>query len=174
MRVLRFCNLCDVDFVAAQRTARFCPDCRLNRKWMTWNRFSWESAAVVPWTRSEACLRCGKDVPEGRGSYCSNECRHAAWDYHKNHRRRSAYAETDLTPEIEQDLRRRTRICVECGCHMVKRPGTPRSKELDHILSLHVGGTHTLANVRVICRKCNLSRPKDARDIPIQLALVAS
>ena len=167
---MRFCNLCDADF-AGNGNSRFCPDCARNRKRLTWNRFGPSYRPFGTRVRHESCIACSSEVPADRSSYCSDECRHRAWDFHKNHRRRSAYANTDLTPELEQALRRRTRVCRECGCHMVNRPYTPRSKELDHILSLHAGGTHTLDNVRIICRQCNQSRPKDARDLPIQMTI---
>lgn len=172
-RYLRFCNLCDQDFYAGTRVTRFCPDCRGERSRLVQVEASWEYRPFGERVRHESCLRCGGEVGAGRYSYCSNECRDKAWDYHKNHRRRSAYGITDLTPELEQDLRRRARKCPCCGVWMVSEPYTSRSKELDHILTLHAGGTHTLDNVRVICRACNLSRPKDARDLAIQLELAS-
>lgn len=36
---------------------------------------------------------------------------------------------------------------------------------LDHIVQLHLGGTHTKDNVRFLCEGCNLTRPKDHSDI---------
>ncbi len=170
-QVTRFCEFCDADFSSGSIVARFCPGCRGERRRMFVNGVSWRTPEVSEYRRSSECLGCGGEVPADRYAYCSNECRHRAWNYHKNHRRRSAYSDTDLTPELEQELRRKARKCPCCGVFMVSRPYTPRSKELDHVLSLHAGGTHTLGNVRVICRKCNQSRPKDARDIPIQLAI---
>jgi len=44
-------------------------------------------------------------------------------------------------------------------------------KHLDHIVPLAMGGTHTKANVRVVCKPCNLGRPKDGRDVTWQTEL---
>jgi hypothetical protein len=57
---------------------------------------------------------------------------------------------------------------------MTSKAFQPNSKELDHILPRGVGGTHTHGNVRIICRSCNLKRPKDGRDFFGQLTLWAA
>lgn len=49
--------------------------------------------------------------------------------------------------------------------YMTSKPNRPNSKQLDHILPLNIGGTHTVGNVRIICRTCNLARPKDGSDL---------
>jgi 5-methylcytosine-specific restriction endonuclease McrA len=56
---------------------------------------------------------------------------------------------------------------------MSDKPQLPNSKELDHIVPLGVGGTHTVGNVRIICRDCNLRRPKDGSDYVGPIALWA-
>ena len=38
-------------------------------------------------------------------------------------------------------------------------------KHIDHIIPISIGGEHKKSNIRVICKKCNLTRPKDGRDI---------
>jgi hypothetical protein len=48
---------------------------------------------------------------------------------------------------------------------MTGEPGHRNSKQLDHIIPIVLGGTHTIGNVRIICRTCNLSRPKDGSDL---------
>jgi 5-methylcytosine-specific restriction endonuclease McrA len=40
-----------------------------------------------------------------------------------------------------------------------------QDKHIDHIKPISVGGKHKKNNIRVICKKCNLSRPKDGRDL---------
>jgi len=42
-------------------------------------------------------------------------------------------------------------------------------KHIDHIIPICVGGCHKKENVRVICRTCNLRRPKDGRDVPVNI-----
>lgn len=61
-------------------------------------------------------------------------------------------------------MRRRTRKCKICGIFLTGKPGKPNSKQLDHIIPINIGGTHTHGNVRIICRTCNLARPKDGSD----------
>jgi 5-methylcytosine-specific restriction endonuclease McrA len=48
---------------------------------------------------------------------------------------------------------------------MTDESNQPNSKHLDHIIPVVMGGTHTMGNVRIICRTCNLSRPKDGSDL---------
>ena len=83
--------------------------------------------------------------------------------YHR-HRRRLAELDSDLTRADVAHLVASASVCPCCGVRMVGEPG-PAQKQLDHIIPLNVGGTHTLANVRVICRTCNLRRPKDGSDL---------
>lgn len=86
----------------------------------------------------------------------------------KTHHRRTVNRYTDITPEIEQAMRRKAKRCPMpgCGARLTDAPYLPNSKELDHIIPLNptVGGTHTVGNARIICRACNLARPKDGRD----------
>lgn len=55
----------------------------------------------------------------------------------------------------------------------------PNSAEVDHILPHSLGGTDTIDNVRVICRRCNQSRgnkmhiaPKNTEAAPTTTTLV--
>ncbi len=84
-------------------------------------------------------------------------------------------AVSDITPEQELAMRKRARKCPLCGIRMTDKPHLPNSKELDHILPVNplCNGTHTHGNVRIICRKCNQSRPKDGSDFTGQLTLWA-
>jgi hypothetical protein len=69
-----------------------------------------------------------------------------------------------MTSAIQTAMRTAVDSCPLCMCRMTDDCRTPTSKELDHIVPLNVGGTHTVANVRIICRLCNLRRPKDGSD----------
>jgi hypothetical protein len=69
-----------------------------------------------------------------------------------------------MTPAIQSAMRSAADECPLCLCVLTDDPGTSMSKELDHIIPLNVGGTHTVANVRIICRGCNLRRPRDGSD----------
>jgi hypothetical protein len=108
--------------------------------------------------KSSFCTSCeGKRVDPVKGR--------ASWRA-KNHRRRAQRRQTDVTPEYERTLRAKAKRCPMPGCSvgLTDRPGQPNSKELDHIVPLNVGGTHTVGNVRIICRACNQARPKDGGD----------
>jgi 5-methylcytosine-specific restriction endonuclease McrA len=82
----------------------------------------------------------------------------------KTHRRKDWSRLTDVTPEFEMALRVKAKRCPLCSVKLIDRPYEPCSKELDHIIPKGVGGTHTIGNVRIICRTCNLARPKDGSD----------
>lgn len=82
----------------------------------------------------------------------------------KTHRRKDWSRLTDITPEYEVQLRRATKCCTLCSVELTDEPYLPNSKELDHIVPRGVGGTHTIGNVRIICRACNLRRPHDGSD----------
>lgn len=82
-------------------------------------------------------------------------------------------AVSDITHGQELAMRKRARRCPLCDVRMTDKPHLPNSKELDHILPVCQGGTHTHGNVRIICRKCNQSRPKDGSDYTGMLTLWA-
>lgn len=92
---------------------------------------------------------------------------------HREHLRRVTVS--DITPEQEEAMRRKARKCPMpgCGVWMTSKPHLPNSKELDHILPINQGGTHTHGNVRIICRRCNQKRPKDGSDYTETLTLWA-
>lgn len=118
------------------------------------------------------CVVCDTPfVPRNRrvvacSTPCSRRRHNRNDDYHRHKRklRRSVTRWTDITPAQEATMYRRTRKCKLCSCWMTNRHGRPNSKHLDHIVPLGVGGTHTHGNVRIICRTCNLRRPKDGSD----------
>jgi 5-methylcytosine-specific restriction endonuclease McrA len=82
----------------------------------------------------------------------------------KTYRRKDWARLTDITPEYEMALRTTAKRCPLCAVKLVNEPYLPNSKELDHIVPKGAGGTHTIGNVRIICRACNIARPKDGSD----------
>lgn len=88
-----------------------------------------------------------------------------ARDARKNYRRRLVYDAGDLTAEQVAVLFAEARACPLCGVRYGTVAQQADAPELDHVVPLVVGGAHTLANVRVICRACNLARPKDGSDV---------
>jgi 5-methylcytosine-specific restriction endonuclease McrA len=125
-----------------------------------------ELAQLAP---AKACTKCGITKPldkfylvSGRRQSRCKDCDNAQ-RRHRDHIRYTGVS--DITPEQELAMRKRTRKCSLCAVYMTNKPGLPNSKHLDHILPLILGGTHTHGNVRIICRSCNLKRPKDGSDV---------
>lgn len=112
-------------------------------------------------------------------NYCSEACRLArlsaqardrydpAKERAKRDKRMRAInlKHTDITAAHIAKLYRQTKACPLCDVRLTATPTQPNSREVDHIIPINVGGTHTIGNVRVICRACNLARPKDGSDI---------
>jgi 5-methylcytosine-specific restriction endonuclease McrA len=61
-----------------------------------------------------------------------------------------------------RDTAERCAICQRTLDHDM--PGS-REPTIDHIVPLAAGGLHELSNLRVVCRACNIMRPKDGRDL---------
>lgn len=70
----------------------------------------------------------------------------------------------DISSAAEREMRAKAKRCPLCNVRLIDEPYKPASKELDHMVPLNVGGTHTIGNVRILCRSCNLARPKDGSD----------
>lgn len=73
---------------------------------------------------------------------------------------------TDITIKWLRSLWYKTDICVCCNVLMDEKfCRRPESKSIDHIMPLNINGFHVMNNIRIICLKCNISRPWDGRDI---------
>lgn len=103
------------------------------------------------------------------------ERRRASWRA-KNRRRREGRRFSDISPADELKLRIAAKRCPipKCGVKLTDEPFLPNSKELDRMITGYMGGGYTGGNVRIICRACNLSRPKDGRDFVGQPTLWAA
>lgn len=53
-----------------------------------------------------------------------------------------------------------TNYCSFCGVKMDEYGVYPDGKTLDHIKPLGTGGKNKIGNIRILCFKCNVSRPK--------------
>jgi 5-methylcytosine-specific restriction endonuclease McrA len=122
------------------------------------------------------CVICGEHFTVGRSRVtCGRpECQRGlarAKERNRDHVKRAAVS--DVTAKQEAEMRRKARNCPLCRVRMTSKPHLPNSKELDHILPIVMGGTHTFGNVRIVCRSCNQRRPKDGSDYTGQLTLWA-
>lgn len=79
------------------------------------------------------------------------------------HKHRAKENNSDITTEYLKELYSNSITCPICGTSMEKG-NYINSKNLDHIIPIVAGGTHTQDNIRIICKSCNLKRPKDGRD----------
>lgn len=73
---------------------------------------------------------------------------------------RSLSKKSDVDNAYLKDLLAESIICPLCG----KAYLSTTEKHVDHIKPIGVGGEHSRSNIRVICRRCNLTRPKDGTD----------
>lgn len=131
---------------------------------------------------TKSCAECGCEFVAARKDAltCSRKCRlrrhrrnrdpekererQRKRARHRDHVRRTRRQAGDLTVADVSRLLAAQRKCPLCSCWMTVRRG-PRQRQLDHIVPIAAGGTHTRANVRVICRTCNLARPWDGSDV---------
>ena len=76
-----------------------------------------------------------------------------------NSKRRSKCRKSDISSIWLLKLKKNTEVCELCSVELTDAFGE-NQYNLDHIISLNCGGTHIMENVRYICRKCNITRPK--------------
>jgi len=154
-RVTRcLCVQCGQRFVGGNITAMYCSiGCQ--------RQAFWRRRGVDPAPRR--CPECDVvfEVVYGRGAavFCSDECsakhnrRKVKW---RRKARMRSVANDNIDPFYVFD--RDGWRCKLCGVSTPKRlRGTydDRAPELDHILPISLGGSHTLDNVQCACRKCN-------------------
>lgn len=80
-------------------------------------------------------------------------------------KRRSVYKITDIDSSFLIKLKEETKNCPKCGNSLNDIDKSPDQYNLDHIIPLNIGGKHSKDNVRYICRKCNINRPKNGKDV---------
>lgn len=88
-------------------------------------------------------------------------------EMYRKRRRQIRGTVTDITVDWLRELRTITPNCELCEAALLY-DGTQhdhKKANLDHIIPLNAGGTHTRDNVRYICYLCNLRRPKDGTDL---------
>lgn len=130
-----------------------------------------------------ACKGCGQPIiarhngglPKQKCAACLTEgrlrCKRVARSRRRAIERGSQADRIDPIAVFERDKWK----CHLCGCKTPRaKRGTyhPRAPELDHVVTLADGGTHTWGNVACACRACNAA--KGARSLgQMGLALVA-
>jgi hypothetical protein len=106
------------------------------------------------------------EVKEAQKKYKSEYRKNHLFMWHNcQYKRRAITKTTDITSQWLKVLWDETTHCVECGKQMENHSKYPDGRHLDHVIPLCLGGLHLTNNVRYICAKCNLSRPKNGSDI---------
>lgn len=153
------------------RPARFCsPKCVGTHQAAVWalqRPPCSENGCSKPSRRRGLCkTHYNRATGHGWESYCltKDPSRERARLRAKTYLRKATVRLTDITPEFDEALRAKAKHCPLCAAKLIDAPYLPNSKELDHIVPLNVGGTHTIGNVRIICRRCNQARPWDGSD----------
>lgn len=112
-----------------------------------------------------ACSTCNALFSPLYGNHgratCSDSCEEERWRDAKRSARRLRRRRTSVGRERVVRLRvfwRDKWKCRSCGCKAPQRlmgSMERNAPELDHIVPLAAGGTHTWANVQLLCRSCN-------------------
>jgi 5-methylcytosine-specific restriction endonuclease McrA len=164
---IKFCGrACSYEFMA--RKAALLKETNITvRKVMRKRRAKPRTVySILP--QALACKNCGiKYKPTSSGGrpseYCSSDCKaigqRVQAKVSKSARRAricgaSAVDRIDPIKVFERDGWR----CGVCGCKTHRqRRGTyhPKAPELDHVVALANGGSHTWGNVQCACRECN-------------------
>lgn len=151
------CKVCGTVFLAKQKRQRLCSDGCLKAE----SEDKKQALAAVP------CAVCGWPCGYlfGRGKkFCSAECRKQSDEYKaskRKHKKARAIRKRGITSEAIDPISVFKRDRWVCHlCHKKLKPadrGTTKDEapELEHIIALSDGGTHTWGNVACSCRKCN-------------------
>lgn len=184
-REVRVCGRCGMVFEIRSSKSRYCSSkCQLETTAIRRRRVTMENEDKK---RGRVCNMCPNAIPvsaKAQAKSCSVKCQQASW-YEENERRlRSAAREWSLAnPEKVIDYRHRRRsrkrnapyemnidvlaVCerdnFECWIcdtpvDMTLKHPNPLSKNLDHIIPLARGGTHTFNNLALSHSKCNLKK----------------
>lgn len=148
------CEGCGTRFTRAIMGARYCSDA------------CWPSAyAWVPEHRQ--CSECGTGFMQTIKwqRLCSDECAGAQKTRHNRIGKLTRKARVKGRDAESIDpmavFRRDGWRCHLCGCKTLERlrgSHNPRAPELEHIVSLADGGSHTWGNVACSCRACNQAK----------------
>lgn len=171
------CDVCGGTFFGILY-AKYCSrECELESGRRRYEQYMTEKVGE----RAYVCLECGRsfEAPYGnkRRRFCSDACaRRYHGRIHKKQRR--ALKKTNGAVERIDPLQVYERdgwICGICGKRVRRECEYPHpmSPSLDHIVPLAHNGAHTLSNVQLAHRKCNIEkRDSDGGQLRLGLALV--
>lgn len=157
------CLSCGKEFIRKREDNKFCSiEC--SRKFILGELLEKRKANHTK--RTYICKECGSRFIPSFGnkhrSYCSDECRKKRFSRISKAARRARIhgVEHEAIDPLAICKRDKWR-CQLCG---IKTPKSLRgtimdnAPEMDHIIPLALGGSHTWANVQCLCRKCNQTK----------------
>jgi hypothetical protein len=154
---------CDISARRAGRPPLYCVSCRKAERKRKYYRYQ----PAPPKTKQ--CVICGETFRTKTRGRSPSACWLHRDDLRREQRRNARNARRARKRKVIGDItttdlisirskQRDTCACCESRLHS--------GGHLDHIVQLHLGGTHTKDNVRFLCSDCNLTRPKkDHSDI---------
>lgn len=180
VHAVRQCRVCQQGFFPSRQGRRFicskaCGQEAARREYYTkWRRVS-----------DRACAECGlvftPKVGTGNHRLCSSDCREKRQQAQKRiHRaaRRAKQRQAQVEPvDPLTVLTRDGWTCQLCGCRTPKRlrgSYLSAAPELDHIVPLSRGGSHSYENTQCACRACNSAKSNAVRGqfrLPIALSI---
>lgn len=124
------------------------------------------------------CRDCGVEHTARRSGARCGMCRHKAEREEKNAYRDRRLARKRSNTTAEAIWKKKVFAldgwrCRQCKCKVQKENiYANNAAELDHIVPLSKGGTHTYDNVQTLCRRCNQSKSDSIISTQLRMALV--
>lgn len=168
------CKCCGIVFVTRWKRNHVCSnECakkrakkRNNARTLSYDVIKQRDRATV------SCIQCGirfSRLYRNKALTCSNECSNECRDearrvrakaYGHNHRSRARHYGVEYEPvDVLKVMSRDNWICQLCGCsapQALRGSLNDSAPELDHVIPLSKGGSHTYDNVQCSCRLCNI------------------
>lgn len=164
----RECEVCQTAFVprgGARACSQLCRDEFARRR--ARDRHYAKQAGIVAIRPPRTCPECDRQfIPQhGAREFCSPKCLKRAHKRTRKIRGRSSPSAARERVDPYKVFYRDGWRCQLCGEKTLKKKrGTihPRAPELDHIVPLSRGGSHTYRNTQCACRACNQKKSDGA------------
>lgn len=119
-------------------------------------------------SRLKPCLVCCQEFEGvGQKKYCSDKCSRASESFLSGRRKAKATRRARIRGAERQPVDPikvferdgwRCRICRSSTPRRLRGTTEPDAPELDHIVPLAAGGSHTWENLQCLCRDCNIGK----------------
>ena len=108
--------------------------------------------------RDRPCVGCGSTIPDA--SPWQKKC--LPCQFAREARLKAMRRKHHVSPAVKQAVMERDRgQCQKCGVQTRPSPdryGRDDTPHIDHIRPLVRGGTSAITNLRLLCRRCNLTK----------------